>query len=169
MGLSITVDGGAVREELLRLLLRCGESAGRTEGVSQNCFASVRFVGDEEIRALNRDFRGIDRATDVLSFPAIDYPEGKTARDCPQLIAEAYDDSMASSFLGDIVISAEHAEAQAEEYGHSTVREFAYLLVHGLFHLMGYDHMTQRDKEKMRRREEETLSALGIGRDADNG
>lgn len=169
MKLLIEDENDTARREMLDILCRCAVAAGRVEGIADKCFVSLRFVDDDEIRVLNCKYRGIDRATDVLSFPTIQYPAGKTAGSDHELLLEAYDDSLKGFFLGNIIISTEHAESQAEEYGHSTIREYAYLLTHGLFHLMGYDHMTEKDKTKMRFKEEKALSTAGIWRETSNG
>ncbi len=169
MKLLISDEKQAVTEELLAALTRSADAAVRAEGIPDDASASVIFVNDKEIRDLNREHRGIDRSTDVLSFPNIGYPDGKTAGKCPELLMQAYDDAEGSAFLGDIVISTEHAEAQAKEFGHSVIREYAYLLTHGLFHLMGYDHLTDEDRAVMRSMEEKALSDAGIRRETDNG
>lgn len=120
---------------------------------------SVMFVDDEEIRTLNNLHRNIDRSTDVLSFPMLEYDEdGK--------IIEEYADFNKSGelLLGDIVISLEHAEAQAEEYGHSLLREIGFLTVHSMLHLFGYDHMTDEDEKEMFSYQEEILKEAGLER-----
>ncbi len=126
--------------------------------------AFIRVTGDAEIRKLNRELRGIDRATDVLSFPTVNYPAGKTARSCAQLLKQQYDPDVDACLLGDVVISLDHARLQSASYGHSEQREIGYLLTHGLFHLMGYDHMTQADKSVMRAMEERALASVGLSR-----
>ena len=103
---------------------------------------SVTFVTDEEIRELNAQFRGIDRATDVLSFPQFE-----DVQDIPD---------EGPAVLGDVVISLERARAQAEEFGHSEKRETIYLFVHSILHLLGYDHMEEDEKKEMRAAEEKT-------------
>ncbi|GFN34699.1 rRNA maturation RNase YbeY [Tepidimicrobium xylanilyticum] len=106
---------------------------------------SLTFVDNEGIRELNKQYRNIDRETDVLSFPL-------------------YEDSSISPapMLGDIVISAEKAWAQSIEYGHSFIREIAYLTVHSILHLLGYDHMEEEDKSIMRAKEKEIMKRLKI-------
>jgi len=113
---------------------------------------SLVLASDEYIHALNREYRGIDCSTDVLSF-ALNEGEEPVVFDGPEEV-----------LLGDIVISIETATRQAAEYGHSLERELAYLTVHGILHLLGYDHMTEEDKQEMRREEEYVLSLLGINR-----
>jgi probable rRNA maturation factor len=114
---------------------------------------SVVFADDEYIRNLNKHYRGKDTATDVLSF-ALD--EG----DEPEIF-----DGPEESLLGDIIISVETALRQSQEFCHSLERELAYLTVHGMLHLVGYDHEAEDDKAEMRRQEEEILMALGISRE----
>lgn len=110
----------------------------------------VSFVDDEQIHQLNLDYRGIDRPTDVLSF-ALDEGEEMPS------VAEEH-------VLGDIVISLETARRQAEEYNHPLEREIAFLTVHGALHLLGYDHQTTEDTQRMREKEELVLNQLGITR-----
>ncbi|MDE6585548.1 MAG: rRNA maturation RNase YbeY [Clostridia bacterium] len=124
--------------------------------------AEIIFTDEEEIRRLNREMRQTDSVTDVLSFPSLDGIKGKKinkadfATDC---------DEDGNVFLGSIAICTKRAKEQAEEYGHSYERELHYLATHGLFHLLGYDHMTDEDKSEMREREERVLSKLNLTRD----
>lgn len=140
----------------------------KAEGVRLPVFASVTFVDDDTIHQINLEQRGVDQATDVLSFPTIRYPEGKTAGECEGLLRKEYDPEAQACFLGDILVSVPHALAQAEEYGHSPEREMLYLITHGLFHLMGYDHMNDDEKAKMRRMEEKALNEAGFNRVTDD-
>lgn len=102
------------------------------------------MVENEEIRELNRDYRNVDSITDVLSFP----------------IEDEFD--FANKILGDIIISIERAEEQAEQFGHTLEREIAYLTCHSMFHLMGYDHMEDDDKSEMRAKEKQVMKNLKI-------
>ena len=106
---------------------------------------SLILVTDKKIREINREMRDIDKATDVLSFPMNEFP---LAGDFSQLESapDAFHPETGELLLGDIVISIEHVEKQAEEYGHSRKREFAFLLVHSLLHLIGYDHIEEKDR-----------------------
>ena len=135
------------------------------EGVQLPCAVTVCLCDDPYIAEINKQYRHIDRPTDVLSFPSVSYPEGKTAGECETLLRQEYDDDTGACFLGDLFISVPHMKAQAKEYGHSELREAVYLTVHGLCHLMGYDHMEPQDKEKMRKMEEKILNNAGIRRD----
>lgn len=124
---------------------------------------SILFVDNEAIREINREQRGIDRDTDVLSFPMLDYPKGKVYKEI--YLKKSFDDSYFDDgklVLGDIVLSLEKGKTQSEEYGHSFLRECCYLTVHSVLHLLGYDHMEEEDKKKMRAREEEILNKFNI-------
>lgn len=121
-------------------------------GLDDMTEVDITIVDDEEIHILNREYRNVDRATDVLSF-ALD--EGE--EDEPELI-----DGPEEHLLGDIIISAETAQRQGEEFGHGLEREIVYLAVHGLLHLLGYDHMTDEDKKIMRAKEEEALREIRL-------
>jgi len=136
-----------------------------SEGIRVSCAATVRLCGDDEIAELNARTRNINLSTDVLSYPTVSYPDGLTARDCENLLRREYDDDLGACFLGDIIISVPHLNAQAMEYAHSQEREAAYLLVHGICHLMGYDHMKEEDRIKMRRIEENILASVDLTRD----
>lgn len=116
---------------------------------------SLTTVSKEEIRDINKEYRGIDKVTDVLSFPQFEdvYVE---ASNCSY---------MGEILLGDVIIASEVAEEQAKEYGHSIEREMTYLFCHSILHLLGYDHEVYEEKSLMRMREEEIMSALGITRD----
>lgn len=147
---------------------RMQEAAGLSlaaERVQLPCAVTICLCDDPYIAEINKQYRQIDRSTDVLSFPSVSYPEGKTAGECETLLRQEYDDDTGACFLGDLFISVPHMKAQAKEYGHSELREAVYLTVHGLCHLMGYDHIEPRDKEKMRKMEEKILNTAGIRRD----
>ena len=158
-------EKGLLDEQTRELMQRCADAAQRTEGVSCPLSVFISIVGDEEIRTINREQRNKDASTDVLSFPTVNYPKGKTAGQCEHLLREEYDPDTDACALGDIVISMDHVRAQAAEYGHSERREYGYLLTHGLFHLMGYDHMTDEDKPVMRAMEEKSLASIGLTRE----
>ena len=138
--------------KLKRLVRMSVEAALAYEEIGRDLEVSVTFTDDEGIRKLNRSYRKIDRATDVLSFPLFDF-EGEG-----DAISDELDD-----MLGDIVLSLERAAAQAEEFGHSFEREVAFLTVHSMLHLLGYDHETSEEDElDMRRRQTEIMEMLGL-------
>ena len=145
----------------LSLVAACCQAV---EGVRLPLAVHVVLTDDADIRALNTRTRGVERATDVLSFPTVNYPAGKTARGCEKRLRAEFDPELGACLMGDIVISRERALAQAAEYGHSPRRELCYLLAHGLFHLMGYDHMTPDEQKEMRAMEEKALGMAGISR-----
>lgn len=144
-------DKQVVTYSMKMLVRRAVEETLAYEEVEDDCELSVTFCDNEEIRELNRRFRNIDRATDVLSFPLFD------------------DDGMDSHveelqcMLGDMVLSLERALEQAVEYGHSFEREVAFLTVHSVLHLLGYDHETsEEDETDMRRRQSEIMERMGL-------
>lgn len=117
------------------------------------------------IREINRESRGIDRETDVLSFPNVDFEKEGNFQIDEGRKADYFDPDTGELVLGDIMISADRVRQQAEEYGHSLQREFAFLVAHSMFHLCGYDHMEEADAEVMERKQEEVLQRLGICRE----
>ncbi len=120
------------------------------------------FAEEDEIRQVNKEQRGVDEVTDVLSFPTLDGVRGKSIKmsDFPY----DYDIENGGIFLGSIMICLQRAKAQAEEFGHSQEREYNYLFVHGLLHLFGYDHMEDEDKKQMRALEEKVMDKLKLTR-----
>ena len=141
------------------LLRRVISAALEAEGMDLPCEINVLLTDDEGIHQVNLDMRGVDRPTDVLSFPMFDLSPGEKPGE------EHEDPDTGLVPLGDMCISLERAAAQAEEYGHSVERELSYLAVHSVLHLLGYDHMDEGPmKAQMRRREEHILEGLGIRR-----
>ena len=137
----------------LRMLIRRACIAVlREEQFEGDSEVSVSFVDNEEIRKLNKEFRNIDSATDVLSFPL-----GENG------VYDVNPDTGAK-LLGDVVISMERAQEQAMEYGHSLEREVCYLTVHSMLHLLGYDHMEPKEKAEMRSKEETVMARIGLKR-----
>lgn len=149
----------------LSLIQTAADCALITEGVTRECAVSIRICDDDAIHEINREYRGVDRATDVLSFPTIKYPVNVTAGQADHLLRRELDDELDACMLGDLILSVPHVLAQAEEYGHSPEREAAYLVVHGICHLMGYDHIEEEGKRKMRAMEEKILTAIGQTRE----
>ena len=125
------------------------------EGFAKPCEVSISIVDNEEIRQINQQFREIDRATDVLSFPLLTFEEGEK----PDL------NEKGEVLLGDIIISLERAREQAEEYGHSLKREVAFLTAHSMLHLLGYDHMEPEEEADMFAKQREILNQAGIPRE----
>lgn len=129
-------------------------------GQKDKLVAEVEFVDETEIKRLNREFRNVDKVTDVLSFPTLDGIRGTVvkAEDFP------YDvDLKGRVMIGSIAVCVSRAKEQAAEYKHSEEREFTYLVLHGLLHLMGYDHTTEEDKKQMRDIEKRVCAKIGIG------
>lgn len=145
-----------ITPELKKLLKKAVVTALEYENFGRDAELSLSFVTNEEIRELNSEYRGVDRPTDVLSFPMID-------GDADEGDIDMYSGAVV---LGDIIISAEKAVEQAEAYGHSVERELAFLAVHSVLHLLGYDHERSPEEEKdMFERQEKILSAAGITRE----
>jgi len=145
-------DKFEIPEEMEPLLENLIMRVVEFEELEKFCEVSVLFVDNEKIRVMNRDYRKKDQATDVLSFPQYEDVHAETEKEVHVL-------------LGDIVISLERAMEQAEEFGHSLTRELCYLTVHSMFHLFGYDHMTEDEKKNMRTCEEKILADAGITRE----
>ncbi|MGN0968444.1 MAG: rRNA maturation RNase YbeY [Oscillospiraceae bacterium] len=150
------ISGGEAHSGLLRRVICAALDA---EGVDVPCEVDVLITGDAEIHAINLEQRGVDRPTDVLSFPMFELQPGdKPSEDWA-------DPDTGLVPLGDMVISLERCAAQAEEFGHPLERELSYLAVHSALHLLGYDHMDEGpQKAQMREREEAILNSLGITR-----
>lgn len=130
------------------------------EGIQVPCCVNVLLTDDDGIHEINRDFRGVDRPTDVLSFPQNDCVPGKFD---PKKME--HDPETGRILLGDMVLSLERAEAQGEEFGHGIEREIGYLTVHSILHLLGYDHMDEGPmKRQMRAREDIICNRLGLSR-----
>lgn len=139
-------------ENMEELIEKCTAAALAEEEIEDDAEVSVTLVDNARIREMNKEFREIDSETDVLSFPLGDENGFEVDPDTDALL------------LGDIVISLEKARSQAEEYGHSFGREVAFLITHSLFHLLGYDHMTEDEEKEMFAKQEKVLQQLGITR-----
>ena len=148
-------EGHAVPEELLQKMTEAAEYAVESENMhnldKKRCEISVTFVDLDEIHELNKQYRGVDKPTDVLSFPQFDDLEEEIPEVC-------------EICLGDVVICEQKAREQAEEFGHSFERELVYLFTHSFLHLLGYDHMEDDEKKAMREREEEIMKQIGLMR-----
>lgn len=154
-----------VPDELNENIIKVIDFSLNDEGVKIPCEVSLLFVDNKEIKELNNIHRGIDKDTDVLSFPMLHYPDSQVYKDVyldKVFTAEYLDDGYL--VLGDIVVSLEKAKEQSLEFGHSFIREVAYLIVHSVLHLLGYDHIEEEEKANMRRREEDILKSFSIVR-----
>lgn len=135
----------------------------RVKGISaENVDIDITIVDNDTIRDLNRENRGIDKATDVLTFPNVDITLPFNLGDYDEYDLNPETGALS---LGEIIIAREVMVANATEYGHSAVRECAFLVTHGMLHLLGYDHIEETDRTEMRRNEEEILNNLGFTRD----
>lgn len=140
-----------VEENLLAEMLRAADVVGEIYGV-ENSELSLTLTDDKHIYALNKKYRGVDRATDVLSFAFRESDE-------PEVVDAGFE------ILGDVIISLERAKVQAVEYGHSFLREIIFLEVHGLLHLLGYDHMDDDERREMEEEQRFIMGKLGILRE----
>ncbi|MCD9022980.1 rRNA maturation RNase YbeY [Cohnella silvisoli] len=167
-------EGGAgpKEEQWMELLEKLLVVAGRKEEVTKG-IVTLTLTDDEGIRELNRQYRGLDKPTDVLSFSLLERDEPDIHYDdeyeASEEGAEEWkdEDKAADPFadlLGDIIISVPRAEAQAEEYGHSFERELGFLFVHGFLHLIGYDHGDEEQEKEMFAKQEEVLKEAGLTR-----
>ena len=155
----ITADVPGISDEKRAFIRRVIRTALAAEGVTFPCEIDVLLTHDAGIHQINLDMRQVDRATDVLSFPEFDLTPGQLPGE------EDADPGTGLVPLGDMVISMEHVAAQAKEYGHSNRRELAYLVVHSVLHLLGYDHLDEGPmKAQMRGREEAIMTELGLTR-----
>lgn len=136
-----------------KVLKKCFETENLLD---KNIYVSIIFTTPVDIQAYNKEYRNIDKATDVLSFPMFEKEEAKKLKQEKSIVTEV---------LGDIIVNLSQVKMQADEYGHSFERELAYMLVHGFYHLMGYDHIQEEDKKEMREKEENVLSELNINRE----
>ena len=134
------------------------------EGCPYEACVNLLLTDNEGIHAYNKEYRDIDKETDVLSFPNVDYETAGDFSAAEQYRAECFDLDSGELILGDIIISVDKVKEQALEYGHSELREFAFLVAHSMFHLCGYDHMSDEEAKVMEQKQEEVLSALGISR-----
>ncbi len=132
------------------------------EGCPFEAEISLTLVGKEEIKEMNREHRGINKVTDVLSFPMVDYKKAGDFSFIEEKDPEYFDPDSGELMLGDIVICMERAEEQAEEYGHSKIREFAFLIAHSMLHLLGFDHEEEEEERIMLEKQEAALASLGI-------
>ncbi len=149
------------------LLNRVVEETIRMEQCPYECEVNILITDNQGIRLLNREYRKLDVPTDVLSFPMIEYgtPGDFSHLNTKEAKNHCFNLESGALLLGDIVISLERAREQSIEYGHSLNRELAFLTAHSMFHLMGYDHMEEGEREEMERKQEQVLQRLKITRD----
>lgn len=146
----LDIEENKENEKIIQEVL---EECYKTENLkSEYLYVNIILTNPENIRKYNKEYRNIDSETDVLSFPMFEKEELNNFKSCCKEV------------LGDIIISVDKVKRQAEEYGHSFQRELAYMVVHGFYHLMGYDHIQEEDKKIMRAKEENILRALKIQR-----
>mgnify|MGYP004571444191 FL=1 len=144
-------------EEYKKIIRKVIETCFEEEKLQNSkLYVNVILTNPKNIKEINTKFRNIEKETDVLSFPMFEKEDIEIFKNSENEIEEV---------LGDIIVSIERVKEQAIEYGHSFEREFAYMIVHGFYHLMGYDHMTEEDKSKMRPKEEKILEKLKITRE----
>ncbi len=136
-----------------------------SEGCPFDAQLNLLITDNEGIRDYNNRFRQIDRETDVLSFPNVDYDTPSDFSGLDEREADYFDPDSGELVLGDIIISADRVKEQAELYGHSEKREFAFLVAHSMLHLCGYDHMEPEEAKVMEEKQEAVLSGLGITRE----
>lgn len=146
-----------VTSQMEKLIESVAKKALEYEKVEGETDVNVLLCDNAAIKEINSEQRNIDRETDVLSFPMLDFVNG-------EMLAGDADYYEGALILGDIVLSLEKAKAQSEEYGHSFEREIGFLVCHSMLHLLGYDHETDEDREVMRKKEEEVLSLLNLVR-----
>ena len=160
-------DKMVVQEDLYKIVEQIAEYSLKQEGLTIDWELSITLVDNETIKDINSRFRNIESATDVLSFPMLNYPPGKVFKECfSDNVFKDADLDEGKLVLGDIVLSLERALEQSIEYNHGFIREVCYLTVHSILHLLGYDHMKSLDKENMRTREEEILKKFDLSRGA---
>lgn len=150
--IEINDDREFLDKQVKKIIVDLLQTAAEMEELDDECELSLSFVDNETIHQLNREYRGVDRPTDVISFALEEGEEMEiTGVDLPRV-------------LGDIIISVPKAREQANDYGHSFLRELGFLAVHGFLHLLGYDHITEEDEKEMFRRQEEILQKHGLKR-----
>lgn len=154
-GLSLPFEEESLAAQVIEHSLDYEECPYETE-------VNLLLTSNEEIHRMNREFRGIDRATDVLSFPMLEYGTPGDFSYLEEAESDCFNPDTGELILGDIVISKDKVLEQAEAYGHSPKREFAFLVAHSMLHLMGYDHMAPEEAAEMERRQAEILAQMNI-------
>lgn len=163
MSIFIEEEGGAVlpfdTEDIARLVI---EAALEYENCPYEAEVSLLLTTDEEVRKLNSSARGLDRPTDVLSFPMLEYSVPGDFSWLEDDQQDAFNPETGELMLGDIVISKDRVVLQAEEYGHSSLREYAFLIAHSMLHLFGYDHIEEKDRLLMEERQRGIMEKINI-------
>ena len=152
-------DKVTIGDNINKLIEKAIDLCMKSERLVKDYEVSVIIVDDEEIQAINKEHRDIDKSTDVLSFPMVEFIDGELISD-----EGDYDMDLDELMLGDIIISAETAQRQAIEYGHSFEREIAFLTAHSCFHLLGYDHMEEAEEKVMIGKQEAILKEMSLTR-----
>lgn len=155
-----------INEEELALARKVIEYVLLQEGCPFDCEVNLTMTDNEGIQAVNKEFRNMDKPTDVLSFPNCDFevPGEFSQFEDEDVYFDCFNPDNDLFVLGDIMISRDKMQAQAEEYGHGVTREFAFLIAHSVLHLIGYDHMEEADAKCMEQKQTEYLNNLGITR-----
>jgi len=156
-------EGFLTPEEYTEIAHKVINAALDHEDCPYDIDVSLLLTDDAAIEEINTEYRDMAKSTDVLSFPLVDY-ESPACFDGFDDMYDLFNPDTGELMLGDIIISIDHCIAQAAEYGHAVVREYAFLIAHSMLHLMGYDHMTEPEAAEMERRQEEILGSLGINR-----
>lgn len=151
--------------DIERLAVQLMEAVLDREGCPYEATVNVLLTDNEGIREYNRQYREIDRATDVLSFPNIEFARPGDFSSAEESEADCFDPDSGDLVLGDIILSVDKVAEQAENYGHSQLREFAFLVTHSMLHLCGYDHMEESDALLMEEKQRNILEELGITRE----
>ncbi len=136
----------------------------KNEGFPFEARVELLITTADEVRLMNRDARGIDAPTDVLSFPMIDFSEMESFEELDKM-DDAFHPDTGEAMLGDIVICYERVLSQARDYGHSVLREYSFLIAHSMLHLLGYDHMDEDERADMEKKQSDILDELGITRE----
>ncbi len=150
-------DAVEISDEINNIIKSVVSKTLECEGFDKACMVSVTIVDNNQIHQLNNEFRSINRPTDVLSFPVVEFENGNMIQNC----GDYYEGKL---ILGDVVLSAQKAKEQSIEYGHSLEREIGFLVCHSVLHLLGYDHETEDERIIMRQKEEAALELLGLTR-----
>ncbi|MBD5516231.1 MAG: rRNA maturation RNase YbeY [Lachnospiraceae bacterium] len=151
--------------DVQEILNKIMEAVTQMENCPYETTVNLLITDNEGIREYNKNYRDMDRETDVLSFPNISFDNEGDFSQVENMSADYFDPDSGELILGDIILSADRVLSQAQEYGHSILREFAFLTAHSMFHLCGYDHMEEREAAVMEEKQETVLMNLGISRE----